>query len=464
MKAIINVLNEVDCVITGLTDEHVNTLYEHYGIYVDGYKFMPSFQLKKWDGKVRFFSKTGKTYTKILDEILCVLIEYGYEIELKDNRSYVKPINDSIDKSVFGNGKSELRDYQVNFVNTLLSEGSGFGICGTGGGKTKMCAALAITYVKHELKVLVIVPSTDLVIQTAEEFEEELSNFDVSIGRYSGEYKDINHNIVVATWQSLQNVPHYMGMFQAVIVDEAHGAKASVIKSLMTEHGAHIRYRFGVTGTFPKPLEEQLTLQCVIGKKHIEISSKWLIENGFLTPVEIIPVITQDKVEEFPEYSNEKEYLSGYEPRLNEIADFINSIDGNTLILVQHIKQGEILSKMLNNAIFIKGAVKSNDRKSFYAQYEDVDDLKIIATYGCAKQGISINRIFNVFLLDLGKSFITTIQSIGRGLRLAKGKSIMRVFDVTSKLKYSKKHLKDRLKYYKEAEYPVLETIKLKIK
>ena len=102
MKAIINVLNEVDCVITGLTDEHVNTLYEHYGIYVDGYKFMPSFQLKKWDGKVRFFSKTGKTYTKILDEILCVLIEYGYEIELKDNRSYVKPINDSIDKSVFG--------------------------------------------------------------------------------------------------------------------------------------------------------------------------------------------------------------------------------------------------------------------------------------------------------------------------------------------------------------------------
>ena len=47
MKAIINVLNEVDCVISGLSDEHVNTLYEHYGIYVDGYKFMPSFQLKK---------------------------------------------------------------------------------------------------------------------------------------------------------------------------------------------------------------------------------------------------------------------------------------------------------------------------------------------------------------------------------------------------------------------------------
>ena len=67
-------------------------------------------------------------------------------------------------------------------------------------------------------------------------------------------------------------------------------------------------------------------------------------------------------------------------------------------------------------------------------------------------------------MLDLGKSFITTIQSIGRGLRLAEGKTIMRVFDVTSKLKYSKKHLKDRLKYCKEAEYPVLEAIKLKIK
>ena len=152
------------------------------------------------------------------------------------------------------------------------------------------------------------------------------------------------------------------------------------------------------------------------------------------------------------------------EPRLQEIANFINSTEGNTLILVQHIKQGEILSKLLNNAIFIKGAVKSSDRKSSYAQYENLNDFKLIATFGCAKQGISINRIFNVFIIDLGKSFITTIQSIGRGLRLAEGKTIMRVFDVTSKLKYSKKHLKDRLKYYKEAEYPVLETIKLKIK
>lgn len=463
MKAVITVLNEVDCEITGLSNEHIDILYEHYGIFVEGYKFMPSFQLKRWDGKIHFFSKTGQTYTKILDEILCVLIHYGYEIELKDKRTYVKHISETISNDIFGEDKSELRDYQVNFVNKLIEEGSGFGICGTGGGKTKMCAAMAITYAKHNLNVLIIVPSTDLVIQTADEFQEELSNYEVDIGRYSGEFKDINKQIVVATWQSLQNVPHYMELFQVVIVDEAHGAKANVIKKLMTEHGAHIRYRFGVTGTFPKPLEDQMTLKCVIGQKHIEIPSKWLIDNGFLTPLEVIPVITQDTCDEPAEYSIEKNYLSNDETRISEIARFINEIPGNALILVHSISQGQMLSEMLGNMMFISGVMKTKDRKMLYEKFENETNFKVIATFGCAKQGISVNKIMNVFLVDMGKSFITTIQSVGRGLRLAPGKTLLSIYDITSKLKFSKKHLKDRLKHYKEASYPVLPTVKLKL-
>lgn len=96
--------------------------------------------------------------------------------------------------------------------------------------------------------------------------------------------------------------------------------------------------------------------------------------------------------------------------------------------------------------------------------FEENDDLIVIASVGIASTGISIDRIFNMMLVDAGKSFIRSIQSIGRGLRLADDKQSVHVVDVHSKLKWSKKHWKEREKYYKEAGYPVLKKQILKVK
>ena len=59
-----------------------------------------------------------------------------------------------------------------------------------------------------------------------------------------------------------------------------------------------------------------------------------------------------------------------------------------------------------------------------------------------------------MFLIDIGQSFIRTIQAIGRGLRKGVDKTHVDVIDVCSDLKYSKRHLRERKKYYKEAKYP----------
>ena len=54
-----------------------------------------------------------------------------------------------------------------------------------------------------------------------------------------------------------------------------------------------------------------------------------------------------------------------------------------------------------------------------------------------------------------GKSFVKTIQSIGRSLRRKSGqKEHANIIDLTSNLKYDKKHIKDRKTFYKEAKYP----------
>ena len=99
-------------------------------------------------------------------------------------------------------------------------------------------------------------------------------------GEYYGSNKEIDKQHVVATWQSLQNNPQLMSLFQMFIIDEAHGVKGQVIYDLITESGKNIPFRFGVTGTFPKPLADQMTLKSTIGQIHKEIPAKWLIENS----------------------------------------------------------------------------------------------------------------------------------------------------------------------------------------
>jgi superfamily II DNA or RNA helicase len=461
LSCTVSIVDEVNSRVGGLRPEHLTLLYERFGIFVDGYKFTPAYQLRRWDGKNRFFSETGVTFTKLLEEIIPYLVSWGYEIELEDKRIALPIIKERIESTFFGEGIRPLRPYQVEVVNKILDAGSGFAVCATGAGKTMICAALSAVLFANGLQTMVIVPSTDLVDQTANEFREFLADMDISVGTYSGDTKEIDHPIVVATWQSLQNAPHYMTFFQAVIVDESHGVKAEVIREIINKHGSHIGYRYGVTGTFPKSEADQYALKVSIGTIVAEVPASWLIAQGYLSSLEITPVETQDVDMDLPDYSSEKSYLSKNEARLEALAKLVmqkRDEIGNTMVLVNSIQQGQLLADMIPDAVFLFGESKKGERQDNYAQYADRDGLIVIATFGIASTGISIDRIFALWLVDSGKSFIRAIQSIGRGLRKKGDKNHVNVFDVYSKLKFGKKHFKSRREYYKDAGYPTAKT------
>jgi superfamily II DNA or RNA helicase len=467
-KCTIVVDNEVECRIGGLRPEHIDFFWDKFGFYAEGYQFTPAFQLKKWDGKIRFFDKRGKTHTKLIEELVPYLVEWDYEVDIDDRRLPSKEITTIVNEHFFGIDGFTLRDYQVKAINDLLHNGSGFGILGTGAGKTSITAVLSAVLVQHGMQTIVIVPSTDLVNQTADEFKRFLVNYpEISIGVYSGDTKEIDNHIVVATWQSLQNVPHYMSYFQAVIVDEAHQTKATVIRDLINENGKHISHRYGVTGTFPKHITDKYTLHSSIGRIVIEVPTSWLIEKGYLSTIEINLIETQDTLTEFSDYTTEKTHLSRNEDRLQSLAHVIEGLPekhGNTLVLVNSVAQGQNLQSMIPGSIFLYGDTKTADRKDQYKQYADRDDLIVIATFGIASTGISIDRIFCLVFIDSGKSFIRSIQSAGRGLRKKGDKNHVVVYDIYSKLKFSKKHFKERKKYYEEAKYPIIDVSKLKYK
>lgn len=462
--------NEVNCRLTGLTLQDLKSLWDAFGFYKDGYRFMPTFQLGHWDGKIRYVDKNGKTYTKILDEIIPYILGWNYEIEIKDNRIPFKLITERITSNYFdgikkyehGEEHVVLRPYQVDAVNEMLDVGSGFVIAGTGAGKTLICAALASVLEQNGFQTIIIVPSADLVTQTI----NSLNNCGLQVGEYSGSTKNIDEKIVVGTWQSLQNAPYHMLGFQAVIVDEAHGTKAEVIRKLINDNGGHICYRFGVTGTFPKPIVDQYALKTSIGPIIKEIPAKWLIEQGYLSEVEIEPIMLLEKsTEDFPDYSSERAYVSRNTYRLQKIAGIIQEKQkqyGNTLVLTTSIPQGRQLEEMIPNSIFLYGESEKELREQNYRQYADRDDVIVIASAGIASTGISIDRIFCLVMVDTGKSFIRAIQSVGRSLRKKGDKHKSHVVDIYSSLKWSKKHFRERKKYYNEAGYPTWEPEKQK--
>lgn len=327
---------------------------------------------------------------------------------------------------------------------------------------TWMVATLADVLARNDMRSLVIVPSNDLVEQTVETFRAA----QLDVGIYSGNTKDIYHMVVVGTWQALQNNPAIVREFDSIIVDEAHGAKAKVVGELINVHAGDIGYRWGFTGTMPKPEIDMMTLRGSIGEVLFRITAKELMDRGFLAKLEIEPVELVESCEQFPDYASEKTYLGKSKNRLDLIADFVIAKadeHGNTLVLVNSVQQGKNLQKLIRGSVFLYGNDDTETRTAQYEAFERNDGMIVIATYGIASTGISIDRIFCLCMVDAGKSFTRVIQSIGRSIRRGRDKDYSKVYDIYSSLKWSKKHLKERVKYYKESLYEVLKTIKIKI-
>ena len=240
-----------------------------------------------------------------------------------------------------------------------------------------------------------------------------------------------------------------------VIIDEVHMAKADVLKRLLTGPFAHCGIRWGLTGTVPKADYEFMGLKCSIGDVSNRIQASELQDKGVLANCHVNVLQTQDHPQ-FKTYGEELKWLTTDKTRMKWVANTIKDISssGNTLILVDRISAGEILEEQIDDAVFVSGSTKNTDRKEQYDEISTATNKVIIATYGVAAVGINIPRIFNLVLIEPGKSFVRVIQSIGRGIRKAEDKDSVQIWDITSSCKFAKRHLGARKKFYKEANYP----------
>jgi len=240
-----------------------------------------------------------------------------------------------------------------------------------------------------------------------------------------------------------------------VIVDEVHMAKADALKTLLTGTFAHVPIRWGLTGTIPKAIYEAQSIYVSLGHVIGKLSAKELQDKGVLAQCHVNIVQLKDEVE-FTNYQSELKHLLEDENRLDSISELIIKINqtGNTLVLVDRVNAGKELINRIPGAVFVSGGTKLTERKEEYDEVATSTDKIIVATYGVAAVGINIPRIFNLVLIEPGKSFVRVIQSIGRGIRKAEDKDHVQIWDITSSCRFAKRHLTQRKAFYKEANYP----------
>jgi superfamily II DNA or RNA helicase len=466
--------DEVNIKIEGLDLDTRKHLVKKFKYEDPTARYRPSYKLGRWDGSIPFFGLGGTTYLSMLERVLEELELRNYHIEVDDHRvspalEFSEIFEDFWGEKCwpsdhrFAGEPIRLRDDQVEVVNNFLKNPQALQEVATGAGKTIMTATLSKICEKYG-RTITIVPNKSLVEQT----EEDFINVGLDVGVYYGDRKDLGKTHTICTWQSLNildkksqnndellSLAEFLDGVSTVIVDEVHMAKAEVLKKLLTHNLANAPIRWGLTGTVPKADFEYQALRASLGDVIHRVTAHDLQQKGILSQCHVNIVQTAEW-KEFGSYPEELKYLVTDDTRMAWISKLINTISesGNTLVLVDRIESGKFIINEIPDSVFISGAVKTTDRKESYDEIKTSTNKIIVATYGVAAVGINIPRIFNLVLLEPGKSFTRVIQSIGRGIRKAEDKDFVQIWDLTAATKYAKKHLTDRKKFYKEAQYP----------
>tara|TARA_B100001113_G_C21097794_1_gene617314 strand:+ start:46 stop:1542 length:1497 start_codon:yes stop_codon:yes gene_type:complete len=464
-------------------------LTEHFCFYVPGYKFMPAYRNRVWDGKIRLFDMRTK-------RLYCGL--YNYLLEFAEQREY-NVINEGeiitrnhdydIDLMIKGlpltaNGADITpRSYQISALKHSLDVNKSLLLSPTASGKS-LIIYLAIRHFleTEEKNVLIIVPTTSLVEQLYHDFHDYSSkdfNFDVeqNVHRvYAGKEKmNVEPRVIISTWQSIHRLSApWFKDFGMVIGDEAHNFKAKSLTSIM-EKCVNAKYRIGTTGTLDGTQTHQLVLEGLFGPVHKVTTSKDLMDEGTLAQMDINVLLLKYKDEYCQvvskiKYQEELDFIVGYEPRNNFISNLALDQKGNTLVLFQYVeKHGKPLHDMLRNKLDKHKVYK--DRKLFYVSGEtDVDTREeiraitekesnaiIVASIGTFSTGINIRNLHNLIFASPSKSQIRVLQSIGRGLR--KSDRDTKVFDIADDLhwkgnkNYTLNHAAERIKIYSKEKF-----------
>ena len=453
-------------------------LSEFFTFQVPGASFMPSVRAKRWDGKIRLFSKaTGKLYYGLLPYVNYFMQNRGGTIiheglEKTPGALARDDFSKFVDKILTKSMK--IRDYQLDAFTHAINHKRSILLSPTASGKSLIIYCIIRMMTTLQKRSLLIVPTTSLVEQMYKDFQDYSWDAEKYVQRkYYGYEIDDSKPVVISTWQSLATFDKkYFEQFDCIVGDEAHLYKSKELQKIMSAC-INAKYRIGTTGTLDDSKVHKLVLEGLFGPVHNVTTTRELIDKKQLADLNIQCLILKYAKEECVNvkgltYQEEMDYIVSHQKRNNFIKNLTKDQTGNTLVLFQYVeKHGKILHDLIGDTLdphtrklfFVYGGTETKDRETIRSITENENNAIIVASYGTFSTGINIRNLHNVIFASPTKSKIRILQSLGRGLRLGDNKVKATLYDIADDFSYKERknftlnHFMERINTYSEQEF-----------
>lgn len=473
-------------------------LDEKFTFFVPGYRFMPKFKNKFWDGKLHLINRgTGIFPYGLLRDVMKQTQNLGYSVTIDKDINDDMSVGNNIDIEEFIgtlNIPYDLRSFQLDAIIDMWKRKRMISICPTGSGKSLIIYVFCRIYQKmiseDQGKILIVVPSINLTKQMESDFgdysiddEWDASSNVQLMGE--GATREISKNIVISTWQSISNLsPEWYDSFDVVLADEVHMFKSNETKKI-SEHARFALWKLGTTGTLDGTLTHEMQLSSLFGPPRKYISTTTLIEQGVLSKLKIYPILFQYSKELIDadllgrEYKDEIEFIENSQEREKVLLDLCINLKGNTLIMFSRVVKmanpfyhelKKRLSGTGRNVYLVIGNVGGEERERIRKIMADETDAIIVSNPQLMSTGVNIRNLQNLIIGTPTKSRIKLLQAIGRILRTTEECNTARAFDIVDSFadgikrkSFTMKHFESRLEQY-EAEGFEYEIKKLTIR
>ena len=453
-----------------------STFYElrdFFSFEADGYKFNPKYRYGNWDGRIRLLDYNRLLPYGLVGQIkkFCSNMSYSVWIDPKifETEDLTREDFDawlSKQEIYSGNAKIEPHWYQKDAVYEGLVNRRRILNLPTSAGKSLIQALLARYYLEnYEGKILIIVPTTALTTQMANDFVDYRLFSHSMIKKIGGgaDKADKSKNdapIIVGTWQTVVKQPkEWFSQFGMMMNDECHLATGKSISSIISGLN-NCMFKFGLSGSLRDGKANVMQYVGMFGEIFRPVSTSKLMEDGQVTELKINSIFLRYP-DEFATklkgktYQEEVKIITGLKRRTKWIAQLSVKLakkDENAFVMFKHVTHGKEIFEAIKElgyekVYYVSGEVDTETRNALKVMAENGKGIIIVASYGVFSTGISVKNLHHVIFAHGVKSKIIVLQTVGRVLRKHGSKAVATVWDLIDDAGVKPKSLNTKKKY-----------------
>lgn len=340
----------------------------------------------------------------------------------------------------------------------LTIEGNDLVVLPTGAGKSIVIAGIA----DHlNCDVLILQPSKEILEQNSAKLALYVGWHEIGIFSASMDSKEIR-KFTFATIGSVYKKPELFSHFKIVLIDEAHGLNPKDTGSMFVKFLKAIGNPkvIGFTATpyrnmngyhrIGSVLEVAVTLKLICRIKPefwkriiYNINNAELTAKGFLSPLKYIDA-TLVKQAEIPLNKSQSDFdLEKYDKqiqreekhqRILKGIDWAEKNHKSVLVFCSSIAQAQRYSDLTPNSACVHSKISKGERERIINEFKD-GTIKTVFNVGVLTTGFDHPALDCIILIRPTRSLLLYYQMLGRGVRIAEGKTHCMVIDFSGSLK-----------------------------